>query len=206
MARRILQHDDGVVDDEAGRHRQRHEREVVQAVAEQIHDAEGADQRNRHRDTGDEGGAAVPQKEEHDQNNQQRRDDQRALDVGERGADGGRAVHRNVDVDGGGYFDLELRQLSRDTVDSVDDVAARLAVNDDEHRGLAVGGADAVFEQRVGVELGAQGGERAAADIDFADAGDLRDLLRQNRGGGVVHPAAVERVGGQRQDCLLYTS
>ena len=35
MAHDVLQHDDGVVDDEADRDRQRHQREVVEAVAEQ---------------------------------------------------------------------------------------------------------------------------------------------------------------------------
>ena len=39
VARDVLDHDDGVVDDEAGGDGQRHQREVVQAVAEQVHDA-----------------------------------------------------------------------------------------------------------------------------------------------------------------------
>ena len=37
VARDVLQHDDRVVDDEAGRDRQRHQRQIVEAVAEQIH-------------------------------------------------------------------------------------------------------------------------------------------------------------------------
>ena len=43
MARDVLDHHDRVVHDEAGRDRQRHQREVVQAVAEQVHDAERAE-------------------------------------------------------------------------------------------------------------------------------------------------------------------
>ena len=46
----VFDHDDRVVDDEAGRNRQRHQRQVVEAVAEQVHHAEGADQRKRHGD------------------------------------------------------------------------------------------------------------------------------------------------------------
>ena len=45
----VLQHDDGVVDDEADRQRQRQQRQVVQAVAEHVHDGEGADDRDRQR-------------------------------------------------------------------------------------------------------------------------------------------------------------
>ena len=53
VARDVLEHDDRVVDDEAGRDRQRHQRQVVEAVAQQIHDAERADQRHRHGDARD---------------------------------------------------------------------------------------------------------------------------------------------------------
>ncbi len=55
VARDVLDHHDRVVDDEAGRDGQRHQRQVVQAVAEQVHHAEGADQRQRHGDAGDDG-------------------------------------------------------------------------------------------------------------------------------------------------------
>ena len=54
IARDVLDHHDRVVDDEAGRDRQRHQRQIVQAVAEQVHHAERADQRQRHRDAGDD--------------------------------------------------------------------------------------------------------------------------------------------------------
>src|SRR5471030_787753 len=40
----IFQHHDGVVDDEAGGHGQRHQRQIIQAEAEQVHHAEGAEQ------------------------------------------------------------------------------------------------------------------------------------------------------------------
>ncbi len=49
VAHHVLDHDDRVVDHEPGRDRQRHEREVVQRVAEQRHDAERADQAERQR-------------------------------------------------------------------------------------------------------------------------------------------------------------
>ena len=56
VARDVLDHHDGVVDHEAGGDGERHQRQVVQAEAEQVHDAEGADQRQRHRDAGNDRG------------------------------------------------------------------------------------------------------------------------------------------------------
>ena len=50
MPHDVLDHDDGVVDDEADRDRQRHQREIVEAVAELVEHREGADQRQRHGD------------------------------------------------------------------------------------------------------------------------------------------------------------
>ena len=50
MARDVLQHHDGVVDDEADRDGQRHQRQIVEAVAERPHQRAGAEQRQRHGD------------------------------------------------------------------------------------------------------------------------------------------------------------
>ena len=57
VARDVLDDHDGIVDDEARRDRQRHQRQVVETVAEQVHHAERADQRNRHRHAGNDRGA-----------------------------------------------------------------------------------------------------------------------------------------------------
>ena len=72
MAGNVLQHDDGVVDDEAGRNRQRHQRQIVEAEAQQIHRAERADDRHRHGDAGDRGGAQIAQEDEDDERHQER--------------------------------------------------------------------------------------------------------------------------------------
>jgi hypothetical protein len=66
----VFDHDNGVIHHEPGRNRQRHERKVVQAVAEQVHDAEGPDERNRHRHAWNEGRAGVAQKDKHHQDDQ----------------------------------------------------------------------------------------------------------------------------------------
>ncbi len=54
----VLKNDDRVIDDEAGRDRQRHQRQVVEAVTDQIHDPERADQRDRHRHARDQASPA----------------------------------------------------------------------------------------------------------------------------------------------------
>ena len=141
----VLQHDDGVVDDEAGRDGQRHQREVVEAEAQQVHHAERAEQRHRHRDAGISVGAAVAQEHEHHQRPpgaiaitsvRSTSCSEARMVVG--------AVDRDGDVDVGRERGLQLRQQRLHPVDGVDDVGAGLAVDDDEHRRLAVGEAEVV--------------------------------------------------------------
>ncbi len=69
----ILHDHDGVIHHEAGGDGQRHQGEIVQAVVQQIHHGEGADQGDGHGDAGDEGGAAVAQEEKDHQDDQHRR-------------------------------------------------------------------------------------------------------------------------------------
>jgi len=66
----VLEHDDGVVDDEPHRKRERHQGEVVERVAEQLHDREAAHDRHRHRDRGDRSGRDVAQEEEDHQHDE----------------------------------------------------------------------------------------------------------------------------------------
>ncbi len=67
----VLQHDDRVVDDEADRERQRHQREVVEAVAERPHHGERADDRERQRQAGDDRRGQVPQEQEDDHHDEE---------------------------------------------------------------------------------------------------------------------------------------
>ena len=63
VAHDVLEHHDGVVHHEADRERQRHQREIVQAEAEQVHHGEGADDRHRQRQAGDDGRRHVAQEQ-----------------------------------------------------------------------------------------------------------------------------------------------
>ena len=72
VAHDVLQHHDGVVHDEADGEGERHQREVVEAVAEQVHHRERADDRERQREAGNDGGRDVAQEEEDHQHHQRR--------------------------------------------------------------------------------------------------------------------------------------
>ena len=54
MPRHVFEHDNRVIDHKPGRDRQRHQGRVVEAVAEQVHRPERAEQRHRHRDARDQ--------------------------------------------------------------------------------------------------------------------------------------------------------
>ena len=73
IARDVLDHHDGIVNDETGDDGERHQRQIVDRIAEQIHHAESAHQRDRHGDCGNNRGANVSQENENHQNHQERR-------------------------------------------------------------------------------------------------------------------------------------
>ena len=95
----VLQHDNGVIDHEASRDRQRHEREIVQAVASQIHRAEGADHRHGDGDQRYQRCPQISQEDKHHQRDQGHGNQQRHLRVGQRGPDAHRAVGCEAYVD-----------------------------------------------------------------------------------------------------------
>ena len=90
VAHDVLDHHDGVVDDEAGADRQRHQRQVIEAEAAEPHHPEGGDQRQRQRHPGDEGRPDGAQEHQHHQHHQADAQHQRELHV----------VHRSPDRPG----------------------------------------------------------------------------------------------------------
>ena len=77
----VLDHHDRVVDDEAARDRQRHQRQIVEREAEQVHSGERADERQRHRETRNQRRRQVAQKDEDHQHDQPDREPELELDV-----------------------------------------------------------------------------------------------------------------------------
>ena len=98
VARDVFHDDDGVVDDKTAGNGKRHQGQVVQREAGEVHDRAGADEGDRHGDRWDEGGTHVAQKQKDDQDDQDDRDDQRFFDVLDRGANGQGAVDDGDEV------------------------------------------------------------------------------------------------------------
>ena len=88
----VLQEHDRVVHQEPDRQRQRHQREVVQAVAQQLHRDERQQQRQRQRDGGNQRVGGAAEEDEDHQHDQHERDEQRLLHVVDAVHDGQRAV------------------------------------------------------------------------------------------------------------------
>ena len=98
----VFDHYDRVVHHEAGCDGQRHQRQVVEVVAEQVHGSEGRDQRHRHRDTGNERRPCVAQEDEDHHDHEADRNHHVPLGVLDRGANHRRAVNIDLQVDVGG--------------------------------------------------------------------------------------------------------
>ena len=99
-ARDVLGHDDGVVDDEAGRDGQRHQRQVVDAVADRYMTPKVPTSDSGTATDGITVAHTLRRNTKTTKHDQRHRDHERRLDVGHRGADGLRAVDRQVHVDG----------------------------------------------------------------------------------------------------------
>ena len=80
----ILQHDNGIIHNEAHRERQRQEGKVIYGVAHKIHNREGAHNRHGQRQTWNYRGREVSQKEKDHQNNQAQGDEECNLYVPDR--------------------------------------------------------------------------------------------------------------------------
>ena len=99
----VLDHDDGVVDHEAGSDRQRHQRQIVQAKAEQIHRPQRADERQRHRKAWYDGCRESSAGTERSRSTTRTIASAKLeLDVGDRSADGHRPVAQHRDIDSRG--------------------------------------------------------------------------------------------------------
>ncbi len=77
----VLQHHDGVVDHEADRDGQRHQRQIVEAVVQHVHHGRGAEQRQRHGDAGNDGRPGIAQEQENHHHHQRDGERQREFHV-----------------------------------------------------------------------------------------------------------------------------
>src|SRR5271165_1401803 len=88
MPDNVFDHDDGVVDDEAHRDRERHQGQIVEAVAQNIHHGESADDGDRDRNRRNDGRPKLAEEERDDADDECDRQEQREAHVGKAGRDG----------------------------------------------------------------------------------------------------------------------
>ena len=172
---------------------------------------EGADQRQRHRDARDDGRREAAQEEEDDQHDQDDGQDQLELHVGDRGADGGRAVGDDRHLAStAGREACSCGSSLLDAVDQADDVGAGLAldVQDDRRGGVDPGG---LLDVLGAVDDRGHVGERARGAVAVGDDDRARsraageELVVGADGPGL--PGAVEvalglvHVGLRRAPC-----
>ena len=134
----VLQHHDGVIHHEAHGKRERHEREVVQAVAQQVHHGERADDGERHGAAGNQGGGEVAQEEEDHQDDDGDGEEQGELHVVDGAANGLRRIESDGEIDGRRNFLAELGQQLFDVVHHLHGIGAGLALDGEDDGALVV--------------------------------------------------------------------
>ena len=160
MPHDVLDLDDGVVDHEADRDRQGHQREIVEAVAQLVQHRESTDQRQRHGDRRNNRRPEITKEYEDHHDDQRNRQQQRELHVVDRCADGLGAIGNDIDLDGGRDRGLKHGHHRLDPVHRLDDVGSGLALDRQKDGALRVepGGNQLVLSRADG-----------AADIADAD-------------------------------------
>ena len=114
-----LDHDDGVVDDNADREHKREQRRHIDGEAHRRHGGERADDGDRHRGRGHQGRAPILQEEQDDDQHQDAGFEQRLVDLVDRRADEFRGVERDAV---GQVLRKFARQLAHPFLDLVADV------------------------------------------------------------------------------------
>ncbi|MHC2689003.1 NTP pyrophosphatase (non-canonical NTP hydrolase) [Bradyrhizobium liaoningense] len=183
----VLDLDDGIVDENAGRQRDGEKADEVQREAEQVHRPERREDRQRQRDRGDDGRAQVAQEQQHD-------------DDGEDGAfEQGRDRRVVVAV---GVFDRGVDHLQIDVgIGRLERVDALLHGFGDLHVAGALGTLDAERNHRLAIEAG----EGAAVGDGVGDGAeivepDLAAAEQRDHGAGEI----AQRLGArERSDRLV---
>ena len=125
----VFQHHDGIVDHEADRYRERHQGQVIEAVAYVIHSRGGTENRKRDCDAWNDGGRNVKQEDEDHNYHEHYGKDERELHVDDRSAYRLSTIRDCSNLDRRWDCILDARHGLPDSVDRVDNVSARLLVD-----------------------------------------------------------------------------
>src|SRR5579872_5737491 len=134
----VLHHDDGVVHHEPRGDGERHQREVVERIAKQVHRTEGADQRDGYYYRRDQGRAVAVQEHVDHQDDHGNGDQQRLFHLTQGGADGDRAIEGHGQIDLGIDRSAQQGELGFDRVHDLDHVGAGLLIDLHRDGGFAV--------------------------------------------------------------------
>ena len=139
VTRDVLDHHDGIIHDEAGRDRQRHQGKIVQAEAADPHRAKGAHERKWDCHGGNDRGAQASEEDKDHRHDEPDGEKKFLLHVIDGSPDGRRAVGQRCDVHGRRHGLAQLRQQGLDAVGHFDHIRARLALHVDHDGRLIVG-------------------------------------------------------------------
>ena len=134
----VLEHHDGVVYHKSHRQRERHQGEVVETVAHQVHDGERADDRKGQGEARNDRGGQILEEQENHEHDEAERDEQRDLHVVDRLVNRDGAVVERVHLDRRRQLAGERRDGCLDRVRDLHGVGAGLALNREHDRALAV--------------------------------------------------------------------
>src|SRR6185437_12596404 len=203
----VLDHDDGVVDHQADRGREDAQAHQVEALAEGGHDHKGDEDGGGDDQAGNQRGAPVAQEQDHHDRGQDEADEDGVADAANGLADDGGLVVEGREGDAGRQRLLEVGHFGVDLVGDGHGVAQGLAVDRQQHGGLAVG-----IHQRVdGLDRGrdrgdvgdADGSARGGAlDDDGADLGGVGDLPGDQAEEELM--VALDQAGGIHQVGVLH--
>ncbi len=171
MAVDVLEHDDGVVDDEADGEHEREQGQRVDGEIERVHQPEGADQGHRDGDERDQRGAERAQEQEDDQDHEQDGLADGRVDVLHRLPDEDRFVVGDLNLHAFGQRSEDARKRGGDFIGHVERVRGRLLHHPKGDGRQPVGADDAALVE--GPELG-------MADVGEADEialGVLQDQI-----------------------------
>ena len=147
----IFQHDDRVVYHKPRRNRERHERQIVKAITQHVHDTERRDQRHGNGHGRNQGGPHIAEKREHHENHEGDGNGESPFDIMQRRANDGRPIHH----DGQGHTPrkgrFQLRQARAKTIHGFNDVRASLPIDDhqDGRRAVRYPHGSQIFDRRL---------------------------------------------------------
>ena len=150
----VLEHDDGVVDDDADGDHHRKERQNVDAVTHHPKASAGANERNGHRDHGNERGAPGAEEKKDDDGHQEGGLNERVAYLADGGTDEAGRVERDTILDVRRELLRQNVQPGTDTVGGLQRVGTSLQEDADTGDRLAVEHAELLVTLRAELDAG----------------------------------------------------